>query len=335
LKRLLRELCTSGEEQWREFASAEYAREALSRYARVRQDALGNIIGEISADGTHILLDAHLDTIGLIVTDIDKTGFLRFSTIGKVDLRLLSGAQVTVWGKKPLFGVITSTPPHLANPDDAGKIIPAERLAVDIGFNEEKAKGLVSPGDMITFNGGFCEMLGDTVTSAGLDNKAGVAVILRALELLKDKRHNKKISVVFSVFEETGGGGACAASFGINPDKAIAVDVSFSDYPGAGLPLLGSGAMIGISPVLSREMSNELKSTASEKSIPFTLEVMNGLTSTNADKIAISGKGVKTALISIPLRCMHSAVETADVLDLESCARLIAEYIVREGKDDA
>ncbi len=335
MKRLLRELCDSAEKSKGEFSFAEYVIEALSQFARVRQDALGNIIGEISGKGEHLLLDAHLDTIGLIVTDIDKTGFLRFSTIGKVDLRLLCAAEVTVWGKKPLFGVITSTPPHLASPDDSGRIIPIDRLAVDIGYDEAKAKELVSIGDMITFNGNYCEMQGSTVTCAGLDNKAGVAVILRALELLKDKNHNKRISVLFSVFEETGGAGATAAAFGINPDKAIAVDVSFSNYPGASFPQLGSGAMIGISPVLSREMTNELKSIAVDKAIPFTIEVMGGLTSTNADKIAISGKGVKTALISIALRCMHSAAEVVDYVDLESCARLIAEFVMRKGEDNA
>lgn len=335
MKEILRELCLAAGVSGDESAAASSAQKALSRYAEVRRDALGSVIGEIAGSGRHIMLDAHIDQIGLIVTEIDKTGFIRFSTCGRVDIRLLSGAEVTVWGKTPLYGVISSTPPHLADEGDKGKAKSVNRLGIDIGFCKEKAKELVALGDRITFNGVFRELIGSRITSASLDNRAGVAVILRTLELLKGKKHDKRITVLFSALEETGGGGSAAASFGIMPDEAIAVDVSFADMPGADLARLGGGAMIGISPVLSRELSDALKRVAEEKKIPYTVEIMGGVTSTNADRIAISGKGVKTGLISIPLRYMHSAVEVADTNDLEACAALLAGYIAREDRRDA
>lgn len=332
MKSILRELCLAAGVSGDETAAASSAQKALSQYAKVRRDALGSVIGEIDGSGRHILLDAHIDQIGLIVTEIDRTGFIKFSTCGRVDIRLLAGAEVTVLGKTPLYGVIVSTPPHLADEDDKGKAKSINRLGIDIGFCEEKAKELVAPGDRVSFNGAFCELIGGQITSASLDNRAGAAVILRALELLKGKKHDKRITVLFSALEETGGGGAAAATFGIMPDEAIAVDVSFADMPGDGSAGLGGGAMIGISPVLSRELSHTLKRVAEEKKIPYTVEIMGGATSTNADRIAISGKGVKTGLVSIPLRYMHSAVEVVHTGDLEACAALLAGYIAREGE---
>ncbi|HZJ75164.1 MAG TPA: M42 family peptidase [Clostridia bacterium] len=338
MKQLLQKLCPLPGVSGCEFSVADTVAEHLSLYADVRRDALGSVIGEINNKGQaapHILLDSHIDQIGLLVTDIDKTGFLRFTMCGKADLRVLSGAEVTVWGKEPLFGVISSTPPHIANPEKAGVAKAASELGIDIGYCEKEARELVTIGDTVTFNSGFFELCDTKISAAALDNRAGAAVILRALELLKDKKHNTKITALFSVLEETGKGGAAAASFGIEPDEAVVFDVSFANYPNSKLAHLSSGPMIGIAPILSREISSKLIKTAENHKIPYTLEVMGGRTSTNADTIAISGKGIKTGLISMPLRNMHSAVEVADINDLEFCSRLIAEYIIKRGNGDA
>lgn len=337
MKKLLEKLCNAPGVSGCESLAAKVAAEHLSLYANVKHDALGSVIGEINNKGKapHILLDAHIDQIGLIVTDIDETGFLRFTMCGKVDLRVLSGATVTVWGKKPLFGVISSTPPHISDPEKRGAAKAITELGIDIGYSGERAKELVCIGDMVTFNSDFFKLSGTKVCTAGLDNRAGVAVILRALEILQSKKHSARVTTLFSVLEETGKGGALAASFGIEPDEAVVFDVSFANFPNSKLAPLSSGAMIGISPILSREISNRLVKTAKKHKIPHTIEVMGGLTSTNADSIAISGKGVKTGLISIPLRNMHSAAEVADVDDLEFCAKLIAEYIAERGSMNA
>ncbi len=330
LKNTLQKLCAAFGTPGAEDAAAYEAAAFLSAYATVSRDPLGSVIGVVDGEKDSILLDAHIDQIGLIVTEVDKSGFLRFTRCGNADERLLAGAEVTVCGKEPLFGVITSTPPHLSDPDERGKAKSAESLFIDVGFPEEKTKALVSPGDSVVFNGKFSELLNGRVASAALDDRAGIAVILYALELLKDKKHNRRIIVSFSAREEVGGSGAAAAAFTAEPKEAIAIDVSFGDFPEADTTetkKLGGGPMIGCSPVLNREMTAQLKAAADKNGIPYSLEVMGGLTSTNADRISISGRGVKTALISVPLRNMHSACEVASLGDIENCARLIAAYI--------
>ena len=332
---ILKELCSVAGVSGDESPAASAAQLMLSQYCdNVSSDALGNVTGVIEGEGTHILLDAHLDRIGLIVTDIDETGFLRFAKCGGADERLLCAAEVTVWGKRALYGVICSTPPHLAKPEDKGCVKDTDSLGIDIGLSYDEARELVTPGDRVTFNAAPCALGEHRFTAAALDNRAGVAVILRALELLKGREHGCKITVVFSVCEETVGSGAKTAAFAAEPEEAVCFDVSFGDSPqiaAAKCRPLGTGAMIGISPILSKAVSHTLKELAESGGISHTLEIMGGRTGTNSDNIACAGRGVKTALISIPLRNMHSAVEVVDLRDLEACARLTADYILARG----
>lgn len=317
-----------------ESTAAGVCAEMLGRYAKVSVSPLGSITGEIPGDSTHILLDAHLDQIGLIVTGVDSTGFLRVAKCGGVDMRVLSGHEVTVHGKERLFGVICSTPPHLTKPENKDKAVSFDKLGVDIGLTFEEASRLVSPGDRITLNGKFTQLIGTRVCSPALDDRAGIAVILRALELLSDKKHSCRITVLFSVQEEVSGGGASTSAFSSHPDEAIAVDVSFAlapECPPEKCGKLGEGVMIGFSPSLDRSMTLTLSGICAEKSIPCQTEVMGGRTGTNADDISLAAGGVKTALLSIPLRNMHTGVEIADTADIESAAALIAEYILSRG----
>lgn len=327
---LLEKLCAAKGVSGAENEAAKAAAELLGRYMPVKIDTLGSVTGSMGSAGVHILLDAHLDQIGLVVTSIDEDGFLKVAKCGGADIRVLAAAEVTVHGREKLFGVITSTPPHLSTPEDSGKAKGFDDIAVDIGMSKENAEKIVSPGDRITFNGSYDRLLGSRVCSPSIDDRAGVAAILRSLEILENRELNCKISVMFSVQEETGGSGAQAGAFAANADEAIAVDVSFASAPGVSsekYAALGGGAMIGYGPSLDYEMSRRLTDIAKNKNIPERPEVMGGKTGTNCDEIQVAGKGVKTALISIPLRNMHTAVEVCDLEDIENTARLIAEYI--------
>ena len=335
---LLKGLCSAKGVSGAENEAAAVAAEMLEKYMPAGIDNLGSVTGSMGDGDVHILLDAHLDQIGLVVTAIDETGFLKVAKCGGADIRVLAAAEVTVHGKEPLFGVITSTPPHLSKPEDTDKAKGFDEIAVDIGMKKEQAEKLVSPGDRITFNGEYLELLGNKISSPSIDDRAGIAAVLRCLELIKNKKLNCKISVLFSAQEETGGSGAQAGAFAAEADEAIAVDVSFAKAPGVSddkYAVLGEGTMIGFGPSLDYDMSRKLSAIAENKGILNQPEVMGGKTGTNCDEIQIAGKGVKTALLSIPLRNMHTAVEVCDLADIENTARLMAEYIIERGGANA
>lgn len=336
LQELLFALCRAKGVSGREDSAVSVAAELLGEYMPVKIDSLGSVIGTMGEGDVHIMLDAHIDEIGLVVTAIEN-GFLKVARCGGSDARVLAAAEVTVWGKQPLFGVITSTPPHLAGDGDIKKAKKIDEIAVDIGFSQEKAVELVSLGDRITFNGPQRSLI-NGIASPTVDDRAGVAVILRCLEIIKDTPLNVKLSVLFSVQEETGGSGAIAASYGINADEAIAVDVSFASAPSVKKEksgTMGKGVMIGIAPSLDFAMSGKLKDLAQSKGIAYQLEVMGGRTGTNGDDIQVSAGGCKTALLSVPIRNMHTAVETVRLEDIEAAAQLMAAYIIERSGENA
>lgn len=313
------------------------AKELIGEYADVSTDKLGNIIGTVGDGKTHIMLDAHLDRIGLIVTAIDESGFLRVDKCGGCDTRVLAAAEVTVWGKKPVYGVITSTPPHLAKPEDAAKAPSFDNIYVDTGLPYDKLKNNVSVGDRITIDASIRLLTGSKITGAALDDRIGMVALIRVLDIIKEKQPKVKVSVLFSVQEETTEAGGKTGAFGISPDEAVVVDVSFGTAPGVSdqeAGKLGEGGMICISPSLSHEMSQELMSVAKENGIKYQTEICPSRTGTNADVISVSKSGIKTGLVSIPLRNMHTQAEVADLDDVESVAQIIAAYIIKKGAEN-
>lgn len=320
---------TSGNEK----SAASVAFEKLSKYMITKSDRLGNVIGTTGNGKTHILLDAHLDQIGLIVRGIDEKGFLLIDKIGGADLRVLTGAEVIVHGKKELFGVVCSVPPHLAKDEDSKKLN-IRQMAVDIGFSKDDAEKLVTVGDRISLRNNQYNLLGDNVSSGAFDNRCSIAAIIYALELVKNKIPEITLSVIFSTMEETGGSGAKTAAFSLMPDYSIVVDVGFGDDPYTDKKdtvFLGKGPSIGIAPVLDSSMIDELVGIAEESSIPYQHDVMGRTTGTNADSISVTGAGVKTALLSIPLRYMHTANEIINIKDIEYTGKLIAAYLLKKG----
>ncbi len=337
----IRELCfslaekagTSGDET----SAAAYAKELLSEYMPVTVNTLGSVVGVKEGEGTHVMLDAHLDQIGLVVRGIDEKGFLLVDKVGGPDPRVLVGAEVTVHGDRELFGVVSSVPPHLQKGDSKEELIEIKNLSIDIGMSKQAAESLVHIGDRITMRMPQCELLGDRIVSAAFDDRAGVAVILRALEMTKGMLNKTKLTVVFSSMEEVGGQGAKTSAFEAMPDYAFAVDVGFGEDPYTDKTQtinLGGGASIGISPTLDKEFTKELIAICKEKDIPYQHDVMGGRTGTNADSINITGKGVKTTVLSIPLRYMHTGSEIISLADIENTAKLIAAYLLKK-EDEA
>ncbi len=297
-------------------------------------DKTGNVVASFAGNGKTYLLDAHEDRIGLIVTAVTDGGFLRVAKCGGTDARVLAAQDVTVWGKKPVYGVITSTPPHLLSEDDAGKAKDFDDILIDTGLTGEEAEKLVSQGDRATVKAPVSELLNNRISCPALDDRAGCAAIIRAAEIVMQSENPPSLKLLFSAQEETGGTGAVNAGFSIEADECISVDVSFADapdMPSEKCGKLGKGPMIGFSPVLNYDISKTLETLAKAEEIPYQLELMSDRTGTNADHIAISRGGIKTGLVSIPLRNMHTGVEVISVSDVENTAELIAKYILGGG----
>lgn len=305
------------------------AAEILSQFGEVEMDSMGGITAFIKGKSNQtVMLDAHIDEIGLIVTDIDGD-FLRVAACGGVDKRVLTAQEVTVHGKKNLFGVFCSVPPHIKN--DKSDAPDISDMAIDTGLKHDELSAIVSPGDRVSFRQSATELIGGKLTGKSLDNRAGCAAVIAAVQMLCDNAiPQKNVIVSLSAQEEIGLRGAKTATFRNTPDEAIVVDVSFGKFDGIAnhkTGRLGGGPMIGISPITDREITERIKVIASACSIPVQYEVMGSSTGTNADVISVTKSGVKTALISIPLLNMHTPTEVIDTSDVEMTARLIARYI--------
>lgn len=312
----------------------ELLREILSGFGEIRTDAMNNLTCTFG-EGYHILLEAHIDEIGFIVTSVTDDGFLKVAACGGIDSRMLSESEVTVWGKEKLYGIISALPPHLQKNSDAKKVPDIFDISIDLGLSAEKAKELVPLGSRVTFRRQFSELLNDRISSNCLDNRAGVAAVILALEGLRDLP--VKITALFSTQEELGTRGAKIGPYGLNPDEAVAVDVSFGYTPDCKKEECGEiskGVMIGVSPVLSKEISNRLISCAQNNGINYQIEVMNSRTGTDADVISLSEGGIKCGLLSVPIKYMHSPVEAVDLADIEAVAKLICAYVRKKAGDN-
>lgn len=328
LETLCKEAGVSGGEK----QAHEAVLKLLKPYAPdAKADPMGNITAIIGKDSKKplILLDAHIDRIGMIVTYIDKDGFLKVSGMG-MDRRTLLAQTVTVYGKEKTFkGVISTLPPHVDS--DRKKSPKMEDIAIDVGMTKEEAEKNISIGDLVLIDGRFSKLSGTRVCSPATDDRAGVCALLYALDLLKKEQNLPfRIAVQFAAQEEVGGRGAVVSTFNINPDYAIAVDVSFAQSEGVSSQQageLGKGTMIGVSGNLSRDLFEKLVAVAKKKKIPYQIEAMGSSTGTDADDIAVSRGGVVTGLLSIPQRYMHTPCEVLDTEDIKATGKLIADFI--------
>lgn len=316
-----------------ETTAALTALEFLKLYCPDAHISHGNVIGTCGStdpDAPHVLLDAHIDQIGMIVTSITEDGFVTIGNIGGIDRRLLPAQRVHLHGRKVIDGVVCAMPPHLTNGDE--KVLKFEEFRIDTGYSAEELRQILAPGDSVTFAGQIARMLGDRFTAPALDDRCGVAAILCALHKVKDEALPCRVTVMFSTQEEVGERGAKIGCYTADPDIALAVDVSFARNLGDSetkTGKMGNGPMIGYSPSLSRSVSRALSEIADEEHIPWQYEVMAGTTGTNADQFSVCRSGVKACTVSIPLRYMHTPAEIISLADVKLTGDLLAAYLRR------
>jgi len=305
----------------------------------VRTDALGNLIALQKGSGPEprpvIMAAAHLDEIALIVTEIEK-GFLRFYSLGGVDRRILLGLEVIVHGKRDLYGIIGTRPPHVLPPSERSKVLFWDKLFIDVGLPEEEVKDLIRVGDHITFSTPLLELRNGLVSGKAFDNRASVTALTLALETLGHQEHAWDFCAVATVQEEVGLYGAITSAYGVAPQLAIALDVTFAkqhDDSAAGVFELDKGPTIAIGPNFHPQVVEQLRKTAGALEIPHYIEPVAGRSGTDAWGIQIAREGIPTGLLGLPTRYMHQPVETMSLRDIERTGRLLAHFVARLDSD--
>lgn len=312
-----------------------YLKQALSKLGiQSYIDENYNVHGVIQSEepkAKTIVLEAHLDQIGLMVEGIEKSGFLRFVNLGGVDERILCGMEVEVLCQPPVRGVISAITPENKE-EGTPKTAKLSELRIDLGMVSDSVRNRIRPGDGILICGETTELLNDRMSGAAMDNRAGVAAILDCLETIQGKKSPYHIHILFSVQEELGLHGATTGLSDIEADAAIVVDVTHGETPDTkdevGVFPLGSGAVICRGPNLDYTMTKELISLAKEKGIAYAIEVASGGSGTTAWAIQTLGKGIPVMLVSIPLRYMHTNVEVLAAEDVQSVSALLSAAVM-------
>jgi putative aminopeptidase FrvX len=275
------------------------------------------------------MLAAHMDAIGLMVTRVSE-GLLQIDDVGGVDPRILPGSPVTVHGRRDLPGVVVAPPMATLPADKRSGPLGLANLLIDVGLPPATVDRLVHTGDLVSFATPPTELAGDTLSGHSLDNRASVAALTVCLDELKNKEHAWDVWAVATVQEEETYGGAATSAHEIDPDIAVAIDVTHAKGPGADdwrMMGLGKGPTLGIGANLHPFLHRRLESLAKQLEIPTSPDLMPADSGTDASAIQVAREGIPSALVSIPLRYMHTAVELVALRDIQRVGRLLAEFI--------
>ncbi len=320
-----------------EGAAAKVYRDYVKKYAdEVTTDVMGSVIAvKNPSAGSKVMLAGHIDEIGMIIHYIDDKGFLYFQEIGGIDPSVLPGARVDIHTSKGFVrGIIGRTAIHMLEREERGKALKLSDLWIDIGAKDKKeAEKLVTIGDAATVSYGLEKLLGNKILSRAFDDKAGVFVIAETLRLLVDKKIAVSVSAVATTQEEVGRRGARTAAFNVDAEVGIAVDVCHGiDYPTANKSKNGD-IELGRGPVILRganatpKLAEILIETAKKNKIPYQIEAGGGDSGTDAFIMQLNKSGMATAVVSVPVRYMHTPGEVADSEDMENAAKLVATFI--------
>lgn len=300
----------------------------------MEMDGLGSLIGikratQPLAQPRRIMLAAHMDEIGMMVRDI-VDGFVYIHRISGVDNRIMLSQPVIVHGKQPLPGIVASVPPHLLTAEMRQKYPSFDELVIDLGLPAAEVESLVRIGDLITMDATMIDLNGSRVAGKVMDDRACVAAVTACLHELQSLQHSWDVYAVATVQEETGLLGAMTAAYAVQPDIAIALDVTFGAQPGVDADTaseIGGGPVISTGPNFHTKLVEKIKETARSNELKFQDDVIPGASGTDAWAIQVAREGIPTSLLSIAIRNMHSPVETLDIRDITRTGRLMARFI--------
>jgi endoglucanase len=319
------------------------ARVFRDRIARAADTVETNVMGSVHAllrgrrkGGVSVMLAGHIDEIGLMVKYITPEGFIAFSSIGGVDAAILPGMRVRIHTKKgSLLGVMGRKPIHLIEEEERKSVTKIDRLFIDLGLPCKEVKRLVRIGDPVTFDVGL-ETFGDEMAvSRAFDDKMGAWIAARVLEEVKKAGGAPgDLVAAATVQEEIGLRGGATSAYGVDPVVGIAVEVGHAtDYPDIdkrkhGEALCGAGPIIARGPNINPVLLDLLTAAADKAKIPYQIGAEPRGTGTDANAIQLSRGGKATALVSIPLRYMHTPTEVLSLKDLDAAVRLLARFVL-------
>lgn len=312
-----------------EYRFSEKIEKIFAEYCtEVECDNLGNVTGIIRCgkeNAPGVMLEAHMDEIGLMITEVDDRGFLRFVSVGGIDARILPGKEVLVHGKEDIIGIIGAKPPHITSAEMRSKAMPMDELYIDTGYSTETVKELVSVGDTVTFADGYTELGSDYISTKSQDDRTSVAVLVYVMEKLKNVTLPFDVYFCSCVQEEVGRRGAGVLAEAIDPVFAVAIDVCHATTPDAssGTVKAGSGTVITKGPNIHPVLCEHAIKIMDENNIPYTVDVDCDDTGTDAWVIQIASQGIPTLLFSLPLKYMHTMVETVNMHDVNMTASAI------------
>lgn len=331
IKKILSEATSTLGVSGQEECVAQYFAEQFKPYVdEVKVDSMFNVIAHKKGTGPKVMICAHLDEIALMVNHIEDDGSVRFASVGGVDPRILPGSRVWVHGRNgKLFGTIGALPPHLMSAEDRASNYKMDKLHIDLGMSADKVREQVRVGDLVTFNTPFTELANGQVAAKSLDDRSCIAIMLRAAERLQKMYCEADLYYVCSAEEEVGGRGAKTAAFAVEPDLAVVLDVGFALTPGCGPDVAAplDAPIVTHGPYIQPKLCKCLVDCARAHHVKISQDVASRSTGTDTDDIVISRGGVPSVLISLPLKYMHTAVETISMDTLEEAARLLAHFL--------
>ena len=340
----LKELLETPSPTGAEVPVANLVRERVADVAdEVQTDVMGSVHARLEGkgNGPSLMIAAHMDEIGLMVTYVSTEGFLSVAAVGGVDAAILPGMRVDVHtAGGPLRGVVGRKPIHLIEPDERKTVTPISDLVIDLGMPAEEVKKAVRVGDVITFGVGF-ECFGDGMAvSRAFDDKCGVWVAVRVMEeLAAAGRAQGAYIAAATVQEEIGVRGGQTSAYGVCPDVAIAFDATHAtDYPGIaktkyGEITCGKGPVIARGPNINPVVFDRLVAAAEAEGIPYQIEAEPGVTGTDARAIQVARGGIPCGLLSVPLRYMHTPTEVVCLADLEATVKLLVRFALDLDED--
>lgn len=320
---------------------ADIVANKFSEYSdEIIRDKIGNVFAvkwaeDNKENAKDLMLAAHMDEIGLMVKSIDENGFIKFTNIGGIDPRTLLTQEVDIYGKEKVKGIIGAKRSHL-NQTNNTEIADFNKLFIDTALNKDELSKIVSIGDMITIDRKFMSLKNNFVSGKSLDDRAGVVMLYELLKELQYIKNSVNVHAVATVQEEVGVRGAITSAYNINPDIGIAIDVCHGKMPGVESDLvvdMDEGPAIAFGPHVHQKIFKKIKKIADDIGISYQIEPWPHPAGTDAWGIQISRSGVASALISIPLRYMHTSVETVSLNDIKAGAKLLAQFIARINSD--